>query len=49
MRQTSGSADGNPAARPEQRRLADLLMDLEDNLGEIARLVLIDGLRNALG
>lgn len=35
-------------ARDDAAWLAELLMDLEDEEGEIARLVLIDGLTSAL-
>jgi hypothetical protein len=31
------------------RWLAELLIDIEDEVGEIARLRLVDGLRRALG
>jgi hypothetical protein len=36
-------------AREDATWLAELLMDLEDEVGEVARLRLVDGLRRAVG
>jgi hypothetical protein len=40
---------GRLHARDDARWLAELLIELEDDLGEIARLRLVNGLRVALG
>jgi hypothetical protein len=39
---------GRLYAREDARWLAELLMDLEDEVGEMARLRLVDGLRREL-
>ena len=40
---------GRPYARDDARWLAELMMDLEDEMGEVARLRLVEALRQEVG